>query len=79
MRKCDPFKYFNSSEEIIRLAVMLYVRFPLSLRNVEDLLHERGIDISHETVRFWWHRFGPMFAAEIRKRRVQNGSYFRWR
>jgi len=41
---------------------MLYVRFPLSLRNVEDLLHERGIEISHETVRFWWNRFGPMFA-----------------
>ena len=41
-----------------------------SPRNVEDLLAERGIDISHETVRFWWNRFGPMFAAEIRKRRV---------
>jgi putative transposase len=40
---------------------MLYVRCPLSLRNVEDLLHERGIEISHETVRFWWQRFGPMF------------------
>ena len=63
--KKDPFKYFHSSREIIRLAVMMYVRFPLSLRNVEDLLHERGIDISHETVRFWWLRFGPMFAAEI--------------
>ena len=48
-----------------RLAVMLYVRFPLSLRNLEDLLHERGIEISHETVRFWWNRFGPMFAGEI--------------
>ena len=48
----------------------MYVRFPLSLRNVEDLLHERGIDLSHETVRFWWNRFGPMFAAEIRKRRA---------
>ena len=45
----------------MRLAVMLYVRFPLSLRNVEDLLHERGIEISHETVWFWWNRFGPMF------------------
>ena len=42
---------------------MMYVRFPLSLCNVEDLLHERGIDISHETVRFWWNRFGLMFAA----------------
>ncbi len=46
---------------------MLYVRFPLSLRNVVDLLHERGIEISHETVRFWWLRFGPMFAAQIRR------------
>ncbi len=49
----------------------MYVRLPLSLRKVEDLLHERGIDISHETIRFWWNRFGPLFAAEIRKRRVQ--------
>ena len=50
--------------------MMMYVRYPLSLRNVEDLLAERGIDISHETLRFWWNRFGPMFAAEIRKKRV---------
>ena len=66
----NPFRYFNSLPEIIRLAVMMYVRFPLSLRQVEDLLSERGIDICHETVRFWWNRFGPLFAAEIRKRRV---------
>ena len=79
MIKSDPFKGFQSSPEIIRLAVMLYVRFPLSLRNVEDLLHERGIDISHETVRFWWNRFGPMFAAEIRRNRVQRmRSYSNW-
>ena len=79
MTKPNPFKCFQSSPEIIRLAVMLYVRFPLSLRNVEDLLHERGIDISHETVRFWWHRFGPMFAAEIRKRRIEGMKSSRWR
>jgi putative transposase len=60
----SPFRYSNSSPEIIRLAVMMYVKFPLSLRNVEDLLHGRGIDISYETVRFWWNRFGPTFAAE---------------
>ena len=36
----------------------MYVRFPLSLRNVEDLLHERGVDVSHETVQFWRNRFG---------------------
>ena len=67
----NPFRYFKTSPEIIRLAVMLYVRFPLSLRNVEDLLHERGIDISHETIRFWWNRFGPIFASEIRKKRAE--------
>ncbi len=66
----SPFKYFNSSPEVIRLAVMMYVRYQLSLRNVEDLLSERGIDICHETVRLWWNRFGPMFASEIRKRRI---------
>ena len=79
MTKSDPFKGFHSSPEIIRLAVMMYVRFPLSLRNVEDLLHERGIDISHETVRYWWNRFGPMFAAEIRRKRVQQmRAYSNW-
>jgi putative transposase len=79
MTKRDPFKSFKTSPEIIRLAVMLYVRFPLSLRNVEDLLHERGVEISHETVRFWWRRFGPMFAAEIRKRRIEGMRSSRWR
>ncbi len=42
--------------------------FPLSLRNVEDRPHERGIAVSHETVRFWWNRFGPLFASENRRR-----------
>ena len=65
----NPFRYFKTSPEVIRLAVMMYIRFPLSLRQVEDLLHERGINICHETVRFWWNRFGPMLAAEIRKQR----------
>ena len=69
MTKRSPFRYFKTSDEIIRLAVMLYVRFPLSLRNEEDLLHKRGIEVSHETVRFWWNRFDPMFAAEIRSKR----------
>jgi putative transposase len=79
MTKRDPFKYFKTSPDIIRLAVMLYVRFPLSLRNVEDLLHERGIDVSHETIRFWWNRFDPMFASEIRRKRVERmRSYSNW-
>ena len=76
----NPFRYFNSSPEVIRLVVMMYVRFPLSLRNVEDLLAERGIDICHETVRLWWNRFGPIFAADIRRQRVSRMRGFRhWR
>jgi putative transposase len=49
----NQFRCFKSSPEVIRLAVMLYVRSPLLLRNVEDLLAERGIDVSYETMRFW--------------------------
>lgn len=76
----SPFRYFNSSPEVIRLVVMMYVRFPLSLRNVEDLLFERGIDICHETVRNWWNRFGPVFAADIRRQRISRMRGFRqWR
>ena len=63
-----PVRYFNSSPEVIRLAVMMYVRDPFSLRQVEDLRCERGIDICHETVRYGWNRCGPVCAAEIRKR-----------
>ena len=77
--KPNPFRYFNSSPEVIRITVMMYVRYPLSLRNVEDLLHERGIDICHETVRFWWNRFGPLFAGDIRKRRTRAGNFSLWR
>jgi putative transposase len=81
MKNHNPFRYFKTSPEIIRLAVMMYVRFPLSLRNVEDMLHERGIDICHETVRYWWNKFGPMFAREIRKKRMHptpNHSNWKW-
>ena len=80
MKNHNPFRYFKTSPEIIRLAVMMYVRFPLSLRNVEDLLHERGIDICHETVRYWWNRFGPIFAHEIRKKRMHpNPKHSNWK
>ncbi len=66
----SPFRYFKTSPEIIQIAVMMYVRYPLSLRNVEDLLHERGIDVCHESVRTWVDRFGTLFAWMIRKRRA---------
>lgn len=75
----NPFRYFKTSPEIIRLAVMMYIRYPLSLRQVEEFLFERGIDVCHETIRYWWNRFGPMFAAEIRKRRLCGRNYSNWR
>jgi len=80
-RSTNLFRCFDSSPEVIRLVVMMYVKYPLSLRNVEDLLFERGIDICHETVRLWWNRFGPMFAGEIRKKRVDRmraHTHWRW-
>ena len=77
LKPADPFRYFHSSPEVIRMVAMLYVRFSLSLRNVEDLLFERGIDLCHETVRFWWNRFGPLFAAEIDRQRVSRMRGFR--
>jgi putative transposase len=73
----SPFKGFSWSPAVIRLVVLMCVRFPLSLRNVEDLLFERGIDLCHETVRFWWNRFGPLFAADIRRQRVSRMRGFR--
>jgi len=77
----SPFRYFKTAPEIIQLSVLMYVRFPLSLRNVEDLLHERGIDISHESVRLWVDRFGTYFAHKIRKRRsesMRQSPQWRW-
>ena len=79
MTKHTPFRYIKTSPDVIRLAVMLYARFPRLLRNVEALLHERGIDVSHETIRFWWNRFGQMIATEIRKKRVsRTRAYSNW-
>jgi putative transposase len=79
MTQRSPFRDLKTSPEVFRLAVMLRIRFRLLLRNVEDLLHERGIEASHERVRFWWWRFGPTFAAEIRKERVSGIRSSRWR
>ena len=70
MTKPDRFRHFKTRRETIRLAVMLYVRFSRSLRNVDYLFYERGIDVSHETVRFCWSRIGPKSAAEIARNRA---------
>ena len=76
-----PVPDFKTSPEIIQLGVLMYVRFPLSLRNVEDLLHERGIDVCYESVRLWVDRFGTYFADKIRKRRseaMRRVNQWRW-
>ena len=59
-KPASPFRYFHFSPELIRLVVLMYVRFPPSLRNVKELLFERGIDLCHEAVRLSWNRFGPL-------------------
>lgn len=69
-KPASPSHYFNSSHEVIRLVVKMHVRFSLNLWKVEDLLAERGIEICHETVRPWWNRFGPLFAVDIKRRRI---------
>ena len=62
--------------DVIRHAVWLSFRFTLSFRDVEDLLAERGLDVSYETVRRWVLKFGPLFAGELRRRRHRPTS--RW-
>ena len=62
---------YRSPPEIIQQAIWLYLRFTLSLRDVEDLLAERGVAVPYETVRRWVNHFGPMIAADLRKRRLK--------
>ncbi|QJQ32608.1 hypothetical protein GV829_09200 [Sphingomonas lacunae] len=66
-KPANAFRYFNSSPELIRLVMMMCGRSPLSLRNAEDRLFERGFDMCHATVNFWWDRFGLMVAADFRE------------
>ena len=70
MAKTNHFKYYKTSPEIIKLAVMYYVHFPLSLRQVEGISHERGIDVCHETIRYWWNKFGHTFSTTQNKNMV---------
>ena len=78
MSRINHFKYYKTSPEIIKLAVMYYMRFPLSLRQVEDILHERGVDICHETIRYWWNKFGVLFAKDMKKKSNNPHSNWRW-
>ena len=73
-KNCPGFKGHRFPPEIIEYAVWLYFRFSLSLRDVEDLLAQRGVMISHETVRFWVTKFGRQYAKSIRRDRPQVGD-----
>ncbi len=77
----SPFAGHRFPPELIRHAVWLYLRFTLSFRDVEDLLAERGVDVSYETIRRWVLKFGPIFARELRAgahARVRPGTSTRW-
>ena len=63
------FKRHRFPPDVIRYAVWLYFRFTLSVRDVEELLAQRGIEVSRETVRCWVIKFGPLIAANLRRRR----------
>jgi transposase-like protein len=68
------YKRHRFPPDIIRQAIWLYYRFTMSLRDVEDLLAERGIDVTYETVRCWANKFGPAIAANIRRKRGRGDS-----
>jgi len=63
------YKRHRFPPDVIRLGIWLYFRFTLSLRDVEDLLAERGVDVTYETIRCWANKFGSTIAANIRRRR----------
>ena len=65
------YKRHRFPADIIRQAVWLYLRFTMSFRDVEDLLAERGIDVSYETIRCWTIKFGPAFASNLKRRRLR--------
>ena len=74
----NPSPSFNSSPGVTRPLVMMCGRSPLSLRAVEDLLLERGINICHKAVRFGWNRIAPLFAPDFRHRRKGRSGRYRW-
>jgi putative transposase len=71
--RSDAYRGYRFPGAVIAHAVWLYLRFPLSFRDVEEMLAERGIHVTYEAVRCWVAKFGPQFAAELRKREARLG------
>ncbi len=74
--KINPYKRHRFPSEIIQYAVWLYYRFNLSHRDIEDLLSERGIDVSYESIRLWCNKFGPHYAKRLKRRHQGYGDTF---
>src|SRR5207244_9596049 len=70
----SPFRGCRFPPEIISYAVWLYHRFALSHRDVEELFAERGVQVSHEAIRLWCRKFGPLLAGELRRHRPRRGD-----
>ena len=68
MKKSNQYKRYRFPAEIIQYAVWLYYRFNLSYRDIEDLLAERGINVSYEAIRLWCNRFGPKYATRFNRK-----------
>ena len=76
MKNSNQYKRYRFPAEIIQYAVWLYYRFNLSHRDTEDLLAERGIDVTYEAIRLWCNRFGPKFATSLRRKHRGFGDTF---
>ncbi len=76
MRKSNQYKRYRFPPDIISYAVWLYYRFNLSHRDIEDLLAERGINVSYEAIRLWCNRFGPKYAARLKRKHQGYGDTF---
>jgi putative transposase len=76
MNKSKMYKRYRFPAEIIQYAVWLYHRFNLSQRDIEDLLSERGVNVSYEAIRLWCNRFGPTYAARLKRKHRGYGDTF---
>ena len=72
--RCAVVQGFRFPAEIISHCIWLYYRFPLSLREVEEMMLARGVTVSHETIRQWTGKFGQAYANGLRRRRAQPGD-----
>ena len=73
-KRKSPYHGHRLPPDIISCAVWLYYRFCLSYRDVEDLLAERGIEVSYETIRRWCHKFGPRYRRALKRREGRLGD-----